>query len=145
MATPHIAQKSPIPVEVEAGKDYWWCACGQSKTQPFCDGSHKGSGIHANEVDGRCNRTQILLRLQADQEQPALRRHPQGAVTTHSSISSPSPLWGGRGWGAAESRSQPSPTRTPPHKGEGLFDRPSRVTTRIRAANPRAVPECPDA
>ena len=39
--TAHIAQKSPIPVDVEAGKDYWWCACGQSKRQPFCDGSHK--------------------------------------------------------------------------------------------------------
>lgn len=35
--------KSPIPVDVEAGKDYWWCACGKSLNQPFCDGSHKGS------------------------------------------------------------------------------------------------------
>ena len=43
MASPHVAQKSPIPVEVEGGKDYWWCACGQSKRQPFCDGSHKGT------------------------------------------------------------------------------------------------------
>jgi CDGSH iron-sulfur domain-containing protein 3 len=25
----------------EAGKSYWWCACGRSQTQPFCDGSHK--------------------------------------------------------------------------------------------------------
>lgn len=38
-----IAQKSPIAVDVEAGKDYWWCSCGKSKSQPFCDGSHKGS------------------------------------------------------------------------------------------------------
>lgn len=37
------AQKSPIAVDVEAGKDYWWCACGKSQSQPFCDGSHKGS------------------------------------------------------------------------------------------------------
>ena len=36
-----IAQKAPFPVAVEAGKDYWWCACGNSKNQPFCDGSHK--------------------------------------------------------------------------------------------------------
>ncbi|HYM99075.1 MAG TPA: CDGSH iron-sulfur domain-containing protein [Aestuariivirgaceae bacterium] len=43
MAAPNIAQKAPFPVEVEAGKSYFWCACGNSKRQPFCDGSHKGS------------------------------------------------------------------------------------------------------
>lgn len=43
MNNPKIAQKSPIPVEVEAGKSYWWCACGRSKGQPFCDGSHQGT------------------------------------------------------------------------------------------------------
>ncbi|HVO16561.1 MAG TPA: CDGSH iron-sulfur domain-containing protein [Alphaproteobacteria bacterium] len=43
MADPKIAQKSPYGVQVEAGKTYFWCACGQSKNQPFCDGSHKGS------------------------------------------------------------------------------------------------------
>ena len=43
MATPEIAQKAPFAVDVEAGKSYWWCACGKSKKQPFCDGSHKGS------------------------------------------------------------------------------------------------------
>jgi len=40
---PKIAQPNPIPVEVEAGKSYFWCSCGQSANQPFCDGSHKGS------------------------------------------------------------------------------------------------------
>lgn len=43
MADPVIAQKSPFAVEVEAGKTYWWCSCGQSSKQPFCDGTHKGS------------------------------------------------------------------------------------------------------
>jgi CDGSH-type Zn-finger protein len=38
-----IAQKSPIAVNVEAGRKYWWCACGRSRNQPFCDGSHKGT------------------------------------------------------------------------------------------------------
>lgn len=43
--TPTIAQTAPYAVEVEAGKAYWWCACGKSQTQPFCDGAHKGSGM----------------------------------------------------------------------------------------------------
>ncbi|MFZ1679695.1 MAG: CDGSH iron-sulfur domain-containing protein [Rhizobiaceae bacterium] len=38
-----VAAKAPMPIEVEAGKDYFWCSCGKSKNQPFCDGSHKGS------------------------------------------------------------------------------------------------------
>jgi CDGSH iron-sulfur domain-containing protein 3 len=41
----HVAGRTPLPIEVEAGKSYWWCACGQSKKQPFCDGSHKGSAF----------------------------------------------------------------------------------------------------
>ena len=40
-----IAATAPIGIDVEAGEDYWWCACGKSKNQPFCDGSHKGSSF----------------------------------------------------------------------------------------------------
>ena len=40
---PVIAQKAPYPVTVESGKTYYWCACGRSQQQPFCDGSHKGT------------------------------------------------------------------------------------------------------
>ncbi len=36
-----IAAKAPIAVDVEAGKNYFWCSCGKSAKQPFCDGSHK--------------------------------------------------------------------------------------------------------
>ncbi len=42
---PIIAQKAPYPVEVEAGKAYFWCSCGRSAKQPFCDGSHKDTGL----------------------------------------------------------------------------------------------------
>jgi CDGSH-type Zn-finger protein len=45
MAEPVIAQKGPFEVSVTAGKKYWWCACGRSKKQPFCDGSHQGTGF----------------------------------------------------------------------------------------------------
>ena len=45
MSKPEIAAKSPFAVNVEKGKDYWWCSCGNSKKQPFCDGSHKGSSF----------------------------------------------------------------------------------------------------
>lgn len=40
-----IAQKEPYAVEVEAGKTYYWCRCGHSNSQPFCDGSHKDTSF----------------------------------------------------------------------------------------------------
>ena len=41
MSQPKVAAKEPFAVQVEAGKTYAWCACGESKNQPFCDGAHK--------------------------------------------------------------------------------------------------------
>ena len=55
--TPTIAQKSPYAVDVEAGKSYYWCACGQSKNQPFCDGSHKGSSFTPVKWDATESKT----------------------------------------------------------------------------------------
>ena len=43
--TPEIPQKAPYPVEVTAGKSYFWCSCGKSANQPFCDGSHKDTDM----------------------------------------------------------------------------------------------------
>ncbi len=48
MDDPVIAQKAPYELELEAGT-YYWCACGRSKSQPFCDGSHEGTGFEPKE------------------------------------------------------------------------------------------------
>ena len=45
MSTPASPTTQPLPVDVKAGTDYWWCACGRSAKQPFCDGSHRGTGF----------------------------------------------------------------------------------------------------
>jgi CDGSH iron-sulfur domain-containing protein 3 len=39
------AGRSPYAFAAEAGREYWWCACGKSRSQPLCDGSHRGSGV----------------------------------------------------------------------------------------------------
>jgi CDGSH-type Zn-finger protein len=44
-----VAQKAPFPTKVEAGETYYWCACGRSANQPFCDGSHQGTGFEPIE------------------------------------------------------------------------------------------------
>jgi CDGSH-type Zn-finger protein len=50
MTEPKIFAKQPVGLELEPGT-YWWCACGQSQNQPWCDGSHKGSGFTPERVD----------------------------------------------------------------------------------------------
>jgi CDGSH-type Zn-finger protein len=50
MKIPVIAQKSPAVQKAEKGTDYW-CACGKSKAQPFCDGSHKGTEFTPLKVE----------------------------------------------------------------------------------------------
>ena len=45
MGKPACPQKNPYKIRVEKGKSYFWCSCGLSRKQPFCDGSHKKDGI----------------------------------------------------------------------------------------------------
>lgn len=45
MNKPIVANNQPVSVQLEEGKEYYFCACGRSSNQPFCDGSHKGTGI----------------------------------------------------------------------------------------------------
>ena len=52
-----IADRNPVRIELEEG-EYFWCACGRSKNQPFCDGSHAGTGIEptAFRVEQKCQK-----------------------------------------------------------------------------------------
>ena len=45
------AGESAIKVDVEQGKSYYWCSCGLSSKQPFCDGSHEGSDFLPQKVN----------------------------------------------------------------------------------------------
>lgn len=45
MTDPVRAADTPFGIDVEAGEAYFWCACGKSASQPFCDGSHAETGI----------------------------------------------------------------------------------------------------
>ena len=44
-SNPVVAKKGPYVVELESGKSYYWCSCGRSESQPFCDGSHKDTNL----------------------------------------------------------------------------------------------------
>lgn len=45
MTQPVVAQSKPCLITLKAGRTYLWCSCGRSARQPFCDGSHKGTGF----------------------------------------------------------------------------------------------------
>jgi len=70
MTEPVVAQKAPYPVAVEAGKTYWWCACGRSKTQPFCDGSHKGTGLNPVQFKAEAAKTFYFCGCKATKKPP---------------------------------------------------------------------------
>ncbi len=69
-ATPQIAQKSPYPVDLEAGKTYFWCACGQSKSQPFCDGSHKTTEFTPLKFTAEATKTAYLCGCKQSANRP---------------------------------------------------------------------------
>ena len=64
------AQKSPYAVAVEAGKSYYWCACGRSATQPFCDGSHKGTGLAPTPFKADASKTVYFCGCKASAKAP---------------------------------------------------------------------------
>ncbi len=65
-----VAQKGPYPVEVREGRTYFWCACGRSGRQPFCDGSHKGSGLTPVSFEATATETVYLCGCKRTADRP---------------------------------------------------------------------------
>ena len=70
MADPVRAGSAPIGVDVEAGKSYWWCTCGKSAKQPFCDGSHKGTEFTPLKYDAPESRKAYFCTCKATGNSP---------------------------------------------------------------------------
>jgi CDGSH-type Zn-finger protein len=70
MPEPTIAQKSPFAVDVEGGKSYFWCACGKSASQPFCDGSHQDTEFLPVKFDAGESKTLYFCGCKKTKGQP---------------------------------------------------------------------------
>ena len=70
MSEPTIAAKQPAPVHLEAGKTYAWCACGLSKSQPLCDGSHKVTDLRPLVFKAEKSETAYLCQCKQTKSKP---------------------------------------------------------------------------
>lgn len=70
MNQPVRVANNPYPTAVQAGKSYYWCACGQSKNQPFCDGSHKGTGFNPVKYEAKADETVYLCGCKQTKNSP---------------------------------------------------------------------------
>jgi CDGSH-type Zn-finger protein len=70
MSDPIRVSDTPFSVEVESGKSYYWCSCGQSKGQPFCDGSHKGSDFSPVKFEATESKKAYFCGCKATASQP---------------------------------------------------------------------------
>ena len=67
---PIVAQKGHFALEVEKGKTYYWCQCGRSKNQPFCDGSHQLTSFMPVPFTAEENKTVYLCGCKQTTTQP---------------------------------------------------------------------------
>ncbi len=70
MSNPVRASDTPFAVDVEAGKNYFWCSCGKSAQQPFCDGSHKGSEFSPVKYEATESKKVFFCGCKATASQP---------------------------------------------------------------------------
>ncbi|MEQ9144740.1 MAG: CDGSH iron-sulfur domain-containing protein [Parvibaculaceae bacterium] len=70
MDEPVIAAKEPARVEVKVGETYWWCRCGRSKSQPFCDGSHEGTAFEPMEYKADKDRALFFCQCKHTKKAP---------------------------------------------------------------------------
>lgn len=68
--TPKIAQTAPYKFELQEGKTYFWCACGQSANQPFCDGAHKTTTMTPIKFTAEAAKTAFLCGCKHTANQP---------------------------------------------------------------------------
>ncbi len=70
MSDPIVAGTRPEVLEHEPGRTYWWCRCGRSKDQPWCDGSHQGTGIEPIEFTVETRKNYALCKCKKTAESP---------------------------------------------------------------------------
>jgi CDGSH-type Zn-finger protein len=70
MSNPTRASDTPFGVDVEAGKSYFWCSCGKSKKQPFCDGSHMETAFTPVKYDALESKTVYFCGCKATAKKP---------------------------------------------------------------------------
>ena len=70
MSKPVRAGDTPIAIDVVEGKAYYWCSCGKSKAQPFCDGSHKDSGFAPVKYEATESKKVFFCACKATKNQP---------------------------------------------------------------------------
>lgn len=65
-----VAQTGPYQVDLTEGQEYWYCRCGRSKTQPFCDGSHEGTTFEPLRLVAERTGTYNLCGCKATDDEP---------------------------------------------------------------------------
>jgi CDGSH-type Zn-finger protein/mannose-6-phosphate isomerase-like protein (cupin superfamily) len=67
---PLVARPKPCLVSLKGGRTYWWCRCGRSANQPFCDGSHKGTGLEPQSFVARADEELLLCACKQTSDAP---------------------------------------------------------------------------